>query len=146
MPFCRQCGVRLRGRFCDQCGTAADLPAGGAPVTEPPTEPPEEERTRAAMAYFVLPAVFYLLDDRFRLNRFLRFHSFQALLLLAAAAVGQLLIWGVLSFVLGLLTLVVGWLFTLFSFVLWAKTAIGAYSGRMAKIPVLGEFAEKQAL
>ena len=96
------------------------------------------------MAYFVLPAVFYLLDERFRSNRFLRFHSFQALLLLAAAVVGHWLIWGVLSFVLGLFTLVVGWLFALFSFVLWAKTAIGAYSGKMTKIPVLGEIAEKQ--
>ena len=96
------------------------------------------------MAYFILPAVFYLLDDRFKSNRFLRFHAYQALLLLAAVFVGYCFLWGVLSFVFGIFTLVLGWLFTLASFVLWAKTAVRAYSGQTAKIPVLGEIAEKQ--
>ena len=61
------------------------------------------------MAYFILPAVFYLLDDRFKSNRFLRFHAYQALLLLAAVLVGYWFLWGVLSYVFGIFTLVLGW-------------------------------------
>ena len=130
----------MTGRFCDQCGTPAQSPSGAVGATEQPAS----ETTRAAMAYFILPAVFYLLNDRFKSNRFLRFHAFQALLLLAAVVAGYWFLWAVLSFVLGIFTLVLAWLFTLASFILWAKTAIGAYSGRTAKIPVLGEIAEKQ--
>lgn len=128
------------GKFCPQCGTPAQVPGGGG-ATEPPTA---TDTTRAAMAYFILPAVFYLLDDRFRSKRFLRFHAYQALMLLATVLVGYWLLWAVLSFVFGIFTLVLAWLFTLASFVLWAKTAMGAYSGRMAKIPILGEIADKQ--
>ncbi len=129
----------MTGRFCQQCGTPAQ-----APDSVGAAEPPAGDNTRAAMAYFILPAVFYLLDDRFKSNRILRFHAYQALLLLAAVVVGYWFLWAILSFVFGFFTLILGWLFTLASFVLWAKTAMGAYSGRAAKIPVLGDIAEKQ--
>ncbi len=82
-------------------------------------------------------------------NKFVRFHAFQSLLLLAAYVVGIIavsLVGGILSQISGVL----GGLFSLVSFVLIIAFiglaifgCIKAYQGADFKLPVIGDLADK---
>ena len=82
-------------------------------------------------------------------NKFVRFHAFQSLLLIAAYAVGIIavsIVGGILAQISGLL----GGLFSLVSFVLVIAFiglaifgCIKAYQGADYKLPVIGDLADK---
>jgi len=82
-------------------------------------------------------------------NKFMRFHAFQSLLLIAAYAVGIIavsIVGGILAQISGLL----GGLFSLVSFVLVIAFiglaifgCIKAYQGADYKLPVIGDLADK---
>jgi uncharacterized membrane protein len=106
------------------------------------------ERIAAAFAYFALiPAIIFLLLARFKANRFVRFHSFQSIFL----AVGI----GLLAAVLRLLFLVpfipflsaalIAAIACLGCFVLWIVLLVKAFQGRIFKLPLIGEMADRQA-
>ncbi len=109
------------------------------------------EAFAGALAYFLVPAIVFLLVEPYNQNRFVRFHSFQCigvwLAAVAAAAVlrilgvvlvaiprlGPLLVW--LVFMLVILALIMTWM----------VLVVKALLGEMFKLPVVGEFAEKLA-
>jgi uncharacterized membrane protein len=109
------------------------------------------ESVAGALAYFLVPAILFLLVEPYSRNRFVRFHSFQclgiwlctliigALLRIASVTlifvplVGQLLVW--LLFLLVSLAL----------FMVWIVLAVKALQGEMFKLPLIGEFSEMQA-
>ncbi len=109
------------------------------------------ENIAGALAYFLIPAVVFLLVEPYSRNRFVRFHSFQCIAVYAAAAiVGAVL--RILAFtvffipllgplVVGLVSMIVG----LGWFVLWVVLVVKALQGEMFKLPVAGDFAERQA-
>ena len=149
MAFCRNCGADVAdAKFCSRCGSAAD-PLGGV-SSRPASAPPAADlaagdNTVAALAYFVLPAIYFLfLADAYRQNRFVRFHSYQALFYCGSALALIWIVWNVLGFILGYLVFVLAWLLSMASFVFWAKLIIRAYQGQMYKIPWIGDLAEKQ--
>src|ERR1700758_2875998 len=83
--LCAACGASLPGigSFCPACGTPVDEPkpvlgkTGGIP-----------DRVAGALGYvFVVPAIFFLLRDPFKKNRFIRFHAWQSILVAAVTAV-----------------------------------------------------------
>jgi uncharacterized membrane protein len=106
------------------------------------------ETLAGALAYFLLPAIVFLLVEPYDKNRFIRFHSFQCLgVCLAAVVVGaSLRVVGVLLFfipVLGhLLGLLVSMVVSLAFFVVWVVLVVKALQGEMFKLPLVGEFAE----
>jgi uncharacterized membrane protein len=132
--------------FCPNCGFGA---------------PPERVRGKVGalpqslagpLAYCaVLPAVFFLLVEPYNKNRFVRFHAFQSLgLVVAGVGVGAALrIAGLLLFfvpVLGhLLVLLVSMVVGLALFTLWVVLVVKAAQGEMFKLPLIGDFAERQA-
>ncbi len=150
MAFCRNCGVDVAdAKFCSRCGTAAD-PLGGGASSRPVSAPPAADfvagdNTAGALAYLMLPAIYFLfLTDTYRQNRFVRFHSFQALFYCGAVLALMWLVWNVLGLILGYLVFVLAWLLSMASFVFWAKLIIRAYQGQMYKMPLIGDLAEKQ--
>ncbi len=150
MAFCRNCGVDVAdAKFCSYCGTAAD-PLGGGASSRPASAPSGADfvagdNTAGALAYLLLPAIYYLfLTETYKQNRFVRFHSYQALFYCGSALALIWIVWNILGFILGYLVFVLAWLLSMASFVFWAKLIIRAYQGQMYKIPWIGDLAEKQ--
>ncbi len=132
--------------YCPNCGRAmhAAARAQGRVGALP-------EIIAGALAYFLVPAIIFLLVEPYNRNRFLRFHAYQSIAVYVAAAIvgAALKIFAFVVFfipllgplVVGLVSIVVGvgW------FILWVVLVLKALQGEMFKLPVLGDFAEKQA-
>jgi uncharacterized membrane protein len=107
------------------------------------------ETLAGALAYFVLPAIIFLLVNPYKKNRFIRFHSFQSLgvCLAAVVVVAVLRVVGVALFfipVLGhLLVWLVSMLVVLAFFMVCIVLVVKALQGEMFKLPLVGDFAER---
>ena len=110
----------------------------GQTPAQPELEPGgSESAVTAALAYLWFPAILWLLLDSYKKNRFVRFHSFQALalggfIILVGFLLGQVPVLG--------LFLVILW--ELFAFGLWIMCVVMAVMGKPFKLPVIGDFAE----
>jgi uncharacterized membrane protein len=146
MPrFCASCGslVAEGALACAACGTTVGRPVGGGAAPASATTGLTESLA-GALAYFTfLPAVFFLVFEPYNKNPFVRFHSFQCIFLTVAGFV----LWFALtlfSFALvwaSLLILPIG----LAGIGLWIVLILKAYQGRIFKVPVIGDLAEKRA-
>ena len=146
--FCTSCGSPMEDAavFCSKCGKGAASagPAGGASVPAPAFSPAAgglTDNVAGALAYVtIIPAIIFLLVAPYNRNRFVRFHSFQCLILAV--------VWVALHFVIAFLPFVHFMLWSLLGllgFVLWIVLLVKAYQGEKWKVPVVGDIAEKQA-
>ena len=99
-----------------------------------------ESNVAAALAYLPILAIVWLLVEPYSKDRFVKFHSVQSLGL-AVASIG-------VSIVLGMIP-ILGWILLIFlplgMFVVWVLCAVKAYQNEKFKLPLIGDFAEKQA-
>jgi uncharacterized membrane protein len=99
----------------------------------------------------IFPAIIFLVLDPYKKNQFIRFHSFQSLLLWVAGVVLGAVLLAVtktLSYVpfLGaLLNGIIGIIVSIFTFTLWVVLIVKALQGEKFKLPVIGEWAERAA-
>ena len=91
----------------------------------------------------IIPAILFLVLEPYNRSVFIRFHAFQSIFFCIAMCVVSAVVMFV--GVLPLLGLVLWPLFYLAMFVVWVLMMIKAFSGQMWKLPVIGDFAEKQA-
>jgi uncharacterized membrane protein len=111
------------------------------------------DNTAGALAYVTfIPAIIFLLMAPYNTNSYIRFHSFQSILLnIAAFVIGiaiaiftgivyAFLPWGLYGLVHGASLLI-----DLLWFILWLVCVMKALNGVKFKIPVLGSFAEQMA-
>jgi uncharacterized membrane protein len=149
LVVCPDCSAQMpaAATFCPGCGQAMQprLRAQGSVGLLP-------ENIAGALAYLTfIPAFLFLALEPYKRNRFVRFHAGQCLLLWAGAAVaaalirlaaiflfaipvaGQLLVWLILA-VAGLAVVV-----------MWFVLVVKALQGETYKLPVLGDFAERNA-
>lgn len=93
----------------------------------------------AALSYFLIIAVIWLVMEPYNKNRFIKFHSIQAIGL-AVISMG-------LSIVLSMIP-ILGWILLFFLplviFVAAVLCAVKAYQNEWFKLPWIGDFAEKQ--
>ena len=171
MPIsCPQCHVEMPDNvvFCPGCGrrtwvpnedagsAASRPPAPRAPSAKLPTAdkstvvmPGHKDNFLAALAYITcIPAIFFVLVEPFKHNRFIRFHSFQSIFLAVAtvlAAIGMRILYSLFALipVVGFLlawrssaVLLLGWL------ILWLVLLIKALQGETLKLPWIGNLAE----
>ena len=107
------------------------------------------ETVAGALAYFLLPAIVFLLVEPYNKSRFVRFHSFQCLgVCLAGLVIGAMLRAAgfALFFIpaLGrLLFLLVSMVVSLAFFAVWVVLIVKALQGEMFKLPLVGDFAER---
>ena len=109
------------------------------------------EKVAGALAYFLVPAIVFLIVEPYSKNRFVRFHSFQCLgLCLAAVIVGASL--RVVDFFLffvpalgRLLVLLMSMVVGLALIAVWVVLVVKALQGEMFELPVVGQFASEQS-
>jgi uncharacterized membrane protein len=105
------------------------------------------ETLAGALAYFLVPAIVFLLVEPYKRNRFVRFHSFQCFgLCLVGLVMGAMLrVAGYTLFfvpALGrLLFLLVSMVVSLALLAVWVVLIVKALQGEMFKLPLVGPFA-----
>lgn len=105
------------------------------------------DNAAGGLAYVtIIPAIIFLIVAPYNSNRFVRFHSWQSIMLAIAWFVVEvgLMVLGRIPGI-GLVDLFLGPLIGLAFFVVWLIVMIQAFTGKMFKLPVLGDLAEKQA-
>ena len=141
--FCTSCGAEIPGAaaFCQKCGKAVPgaLPAPAATIEEP--RQGLEDNVAAALAYLLFPAIFFLVVEPYDQNRYIRFHSFQAIFYNCA--------WVIINGIFRATSL---WhvpalheLVSIAMFIGWLIALIKANQGEMFKLPIVGDIAEKLA-
>lgn len=105
------------------------------------------ENAAGGLAYVtIIPAIIFLIVAPYNRNRFIRFHSWQCIFLAIAWIVVDvgLIILGRVPGVRWL-DLFIGPLVGIAFFIVWLIALIQAFTGKMFKLPVIGDLAEKQA-
>ena len=172
-PACHN-EVSPQNAFCSQCGAprAASGAARGVPpppnyTNAPPaysTVPPAyaagspvatsaglSENAAAAIAYFtIIPAIIFLVLEPYNRMPLVRFHSWQSIGLFVVGVLVQTIITIMeiaVHFIPGIVFLF--WLVHLSVgaglFLVWLFIVLKAAKGEWYKLPVIGDFAEKQA-
>jgi uncharacterized membrane protein len=147
--YCSSCGTQMadNAAFCPSCGKAALAGSTGAapapaPVQQGSAAPASglQDNVAGALAYLVIPAIVFLVVEPYNKNKFIRFHSFQAIIYWVASIILQTIAW-----MIPILNLVLGPIIGLAIFIGWIVLLIKAFQGTMFKLPVIGDLAEKQA-
>src|SRR4051794_2766396 len=111
MPFCSQCGNQLGATdlYCGRCG--APQPAAGSPPAGAPSPTRSRVHTRdplagidgrtASILCYIpwlgwIMSIIVLASDRYRRDRAVRFHGFQALYLFVAWLMENEVVWPML--------------------------------------------------
>ena len=143
--FCSKCGAENPdgAKFCSKCGA-------GLGVVTTPTEgvgKPEAESSTGLSANvagllcyvlgWVTGVIFVVIEKK---STFVKFHAWQSIMTFGVLFVA--------SFILSWLPFI-GWIFGILigilSFILWIILIIQAGTGKMLKVPLAGDWAEKQA-
>jgi uncharacterized membrane protein len=122
------------------------------PAAVSPGLPPN---TAAALAYItIIPAIIFLVIEPYNRTPLVRFHSFQSIALNVAAfviSIALFVLQSLMHFIPGLACLT-GILFLIIHlalfvgfFVIWLMCILKASKGEWYKLPVIGDFADKQA-
>jgi uncharacterized membrane protein len=139
--FCESCGKEMpvAAAFCPSCGKTTGPAAGSTVSDQAGPSAGLQSNLAGAIAYLWITAIVFLVLEPYSKDKFVRFHSLQSLFLGLASIAGHIV-----------LTLIpfVGWalmpLWSLFILVLAVVGAVKAYQNQTWRIPVIGDFAEKQ--
>jgi uncharacterized membrane protein len=111
------------------------------------------DEVAGGLAYFTfIPAIIFLVVAPYNQKASIRFHCWQSILLTAAAIVIDI----ALAIVLGILAFILPWyihgliamlwlLIDLAWFLIWLYPVVNAFQGKRIKLPIIGDFAAKQA-
>ncbi len=142
MPrFCPSCFAQMTDTAapCPACGKEAGQSGGSTPPA-PAAGGGMQDNLAAALAYLFITAIVFLVMEPYNKNKFVRFHSFQAIFLGVTSIAGHIVL---------TLIPIIGWIllpfFSLAIFILAVVAAVKAYGNQMWKLPVIGDLAEKQA-
>jgi uncharacterized membrane protein len=151
-------------KFCASCGTSTEAPVGAPGVAAPPksasggSQDGIAPNVAAMLTYLPLCLVglicailFGLVLDPYKKNRFIRFHAWQSLAIHVAAIV-FFIGWNIVSMLvvaiihfLAVILAPISLLFGLGVLILMVFLMVKAYGNETFKVPVLGDWAEKQA-
>jgi len=159
MAFCASCGAEVQGKFCAKCGAPSAASSGAASADPPPPRAPSsstagiEENVAAALCYLVgvLTGILFLVLEPYNRNPVIRFHAFQSIFAwIASIVVGMVLstvsyIFVAVPFIGWLIYILLWTAFSLGVLVLWVFLMYKAYNKERFVLPVIGEWAEKQA-
>jgi uncharacterized membrane protein len=146
--FCQHCGASLSAAPPPPSGGFTQVPqAAAAPASAGyvPAQSGLSDNAAAAISYLTfIPAIIFLLIEPYSKRPFVRFHAMQCIGLTVASVVLHFAV-GMLVFILHGLTFMLSSLISLGFFVLWIICIVSAAQGKWFKVPVIGDFAQKQA-
>jgi len=155
--FCSKCGTENPNgaKFCSKCG--AGLGAAAKP-TEGAAKPEAESSTGMSanvsgllcyVALWITGIVFVVLEKK---STFVKFHAWQSIITFGALTVVQIILsilgaiaWTTFSLGLWRFANVLGIIVWVIIVGLWIALMLLAYQGKMWKVPLAGNWAEKQA-
>lgn len=158
--FCSKCGAKNaeRAKFCSKCGAKLGAPAK---TSEAAAEPEAESSTGlsdnvAGLLCYVLgwvTGIIFLVWEK--KSTFVKFHAWQSIITFGVLFVAWLILsrmlidiglsnlffpnWGLIRAGTAL-----GWIIGMLMLALWIVLIITAYQGKMWKVPLAGNWAEKQ--
>jgi len=143
--FCPKCGTENPeyAKFCTKCGAELAPAAGGSKTPAmPPAETsiglqPNIAGLLCYVGFWITGIIFLVIEKK---SQFVKFHAWQSIMTFAVLNVAYLIFFRIP---------VIGWVIALIisilSFVLWIILIIQAGTGKMWKLPLVGDWAEKQA-
>lgn len=100
----------------------------------------EDGKVCAILSYFLIGIIWFLVDDKMKKNKFVKYHVKQSLILIVAS-IALSIVNTILLFVP-----VIGWLIILvaniFIFVLWILGIVYSARGEEKELPLIGQFAK----
>lgn len=142
MPYCSACGSAIadNASFCPKCGRSVAQATGTGAAAVPAATSGLQENIAGALAYLVVTAVIFLVIDTYNRNRFIRFHSFQAIALFFLSIAVQAILH---------LIPIIGWALipvagVVFFFV-WIFAMLKAFQHEMYKLPFIGDWASRMS-
>jgi uncharacterized membrane protein len=152
MAFCSKCGSEVMegAVFCGKCGNSIASAATPPPPPIPAAAASSglSSNIAAALSYFFITAIIFLVTDQFKSDRFVRFHSFQSIAYGVVVTLFSIVWSAVLGGVGGFFWTLISLVHTLISlaiFIFWILLMYKAYNNETYKLPVIGDWAEKQA-
>ena len=149
--FCQHCGASLTATAAPpppSSGGFTQVPqpaAGPAAAGYVPAQSGLTDNSAAAIAYLTfIPAIIFLLIEPYSKRPFVRFHAMQCIGLTVASVVLHFAI-AMMVFILHGLTFMLSSLVSLCFFILWLVCIVSAAQGKWFKVPVIGDFAQKQS-
>jgi len=157
--FCNHCGAPLSASAAGTAPPTAPLASSAPPAAAiPPAAPAStglSPNGAAALAYVTfIPAVLFLIVEPYNKIPLVRFHSFQSIGL-AVVWFAFWIVMAVFSMFLAFIPVIrtmaifliplVHFAFGICMFILWLLAIIKASKGEWYKLPIIGDFAEKQA-
>jgi uncharacterized membrane protein len=94
------------------------------------------------VGWWVTGLIFLLIEKE---NKFVRFHAIQSIATFAVIFILAIIFGTILVISLPILGLVIGWILWVLGIVLWILLMYQAYQGKLYKLPIVGNFAAKQA-
>jgi uncharacterized membrane protein len=160
--FCSKCGAKNaeRAKFCSKCGAklgeaATPTPTEGVAKTETESSTGMSANLAGLLCYvgvWVTGIIFVVWEKK---STFVKFHAWQSIMTFGVLTLAHLILsrmlidigWGNLLFPnLGLIRvgLALGWIIGMVMLALWIILMVTAYQGKMWKVPLAGNWAEKQ--
>ena len=142
--FCSKCDAENPegAKFCSKCG--ADLTAEAAPLKtgekSSETSIGLARNIAGLLCYvggWISGIVFLVIEKR---SKFVKFHAWQSIMTFGVLNVIYLIL-----FSIPIIGWVIGWIISVLGLVLWIILMIQAGTGKMWKLPWVGDWAEKQA-
>jgi len=155
--FCSKCGTENPegAKFCSKCGAglgAAVKPTEGAAKPEAESSTGMTANVAGLLCYvagWITGIIFVVLEKK---SKFVKFHAWQSIITFGALTVVQIILSilgaiavSLLSFGLWNFAHVLGIIVWVITVGLWIALILLAYQGKMWKVPLAGNWAEKQA-
>ena len=125
-------------------------PPAGSPTPAAATSSGLAPNMAGALAYFFgwITGVIFLVLDPYKNDKFIRFHAFQSIFFnvaLIPVYIVLVILMMILGHIAGILSFLLYIVFALGVFGLWLFLMFQAYSNKTFKLPLIGDFAAKQA-
>ena len=138
--FCPKCGAENPEgtKFCSKCG--AELSAAAASLGAAETSTGLASNVAGLLCYvggWISGIVFLVIEKK---SKFVKFHAWQSIMTFGVLTVAYLIL-----FSIPIIGWAIGWIVSVLGLVLWIILMIQAGSGKMWKLPGVGDWAEKQA-
>ena len=156
--FCSKCGTENpdQAKSCSECGAGlavAATPTEGASKPESESSTGMSANVAGLLCYvvgWITGIVFVVWEKK---STFVKFHAWQSIMVFGVLMAAHLILGTILgaiavvTFSPGLMILagVMSWIIGLLGLILWIILMIQAGTGKMWKVPLAGDWAEKQA-